>query len=76
MLEGDKDCDECIWDQKCKTFPYCGDNYTPHSEACPICGRESMSKILEDLADDCPNYDSCTETAIENYEPMHDESRD
>jgi len=40
---------------------------------CPLCGRKPMKIILEELAEDCPNYDSCTETAIENYEPPHNE---
>ena len=33
-------------------------------------------EILEELAEDCPNYDNCSDNAIENHEPMHDESRD
>lgn len=33
-------------------------------------------EILEELSGDCPNWDSCTDIAIETYEPMHDESRD
>lgn len=32
--------------------------------------------ILEELSEDCPNYNQCTEKAFENYEPDHDEGRD
>lgn len=33
-------------------------------------------EILEELADECPNYDSCTDNYIETYQPMHNEGHD
>ena len=33
-------------------------------------------EILEELASDCPNFDSCSESAFENYEPQHNEGYD
>ena len=36
---------------------------------------EIIGKV-EMLAEDCPNREQCEESAIENYTPMRDESRD
>ena len=33
-------------------------------------------EILEELAEDCPNRESCDGSAIENYEPTHNEGYD
>ena len=32
--------------------------------------------LLQELTDDCPFIDSCTDSAIENMEPMHNEGYD
>lgn len=32
--------------------------------------------VIEELAEDCPNFDSCSESAFENYEPTHNEGYD
>ena len=38
--------------------------------------KMATERILESLSEDCPNREQCEESAIENYEPMHDESRE
>lgn len=61
----------CPLEGICGYHPCCGDKI----EECEYY-IDTMKKILEMLAEDCPNFDSCSESTIENYEPTRDESRD
>lgn len=61
----------CSFEGICGYHPCCGDKI----EDCKYY-KDTMEKVLEMLADDCPNYDNCSESAIENYEPMPNEGRD
>jgi len=35
-----------------------------------------VEEYAKELEENCPNRESCEQSAIENYEPMRDESRD
>lgn len=37
---------------------------------------KAIKKIRALNYEDCPNYDSCSESAIEDQEPMYNEGRD
>jgi len=35
--------------------------------------KRIVGEVWDSLNDDCPNYESCSEQARENYEPMYNE---